>query len=245
MIQTAASALNRSGSSLFPGANNVIPNSPRESALRIEVKPDTPKKEKGPKRLNSSEAIQLAMMLSEQESLYGANMYDSLQPEDDAEIQAMIAQGMSMEEAVLGVFERKFIHPPTGSQGGSQSRSMSEMNLIPNNSNHTIGSKNNNFHMTVSQLSLGSVYSEKPSPSIATAQALPYQQQQPNPNFVPAPYNRMNSTQQPPPPPPPQQHAHYQPVRQNPQHGLPSVPSSHSVYSQSVRRRFFIFHFFL
>jgi hypothetical protein len=236
MIHSSAGALNRSGSSLFPGANNVIPNSPRESALRIEVKPDTPqKKEKGPKRLNSSEAIQLAMMLSEQESLYGANMYDSLQPEDDAEIQAMIAQGMSMEEAVLGVFERKYIHPPTGSQGGSQSRSMSEMNLLPNNSNSNIGSKNN-FHMTVSQLSLGSVYSEKPPPPVATAQTLAYQQQQqqPNPNFVPAPYNRMNSTQQ------PQQHAHYQPVRLNPQ-GLPSVPSSHSVYSQSVKRYFLFF----
>ncbi len=68
--------------------------------------------------MSSAEAIQLAMLLSEQEAQYGVNMYDSLKPEDEPEIQSMMANGKTMEEAVLAIFNRKVVDSPTLFQTG-------------------------------------------------------------------------------------------------------------------------------
>lgn len=169
-----AEVLKRSGSSLFPSANNVIPSSPREAVAAPAPQAKSPQ-HKGPKRLSSSEAIQLAILLSEQEAQYGANMYDSLRPEDDAEIQGMMAQGMEMEAAVMAVFERKYVHPQQQRQA--------------NQSNLSVRSAGHNSVASVSQLSMGSMYS----------QAQSYQSQIPNQGQLPPQpahaYARTNSQQ--------------------------------------------------
>ena len=58
------------------------------------------------------------MLLSEQEAQYGVNMYDSLKPEDEPEIQSMMATGKTMEEAVLAIFNRKVVDSPALFQTG-------------------------------------------------------------------------------------------------------------------------------
>lgn len=65
-------------------------------------------KESTLRRMNSHEALQLALLLSDQEARHGINMYDSLQLTDEPIIQHLIMnEGKSMEEAVLEVFNRK------------------------------------------------------------------------------------------------------------------------------------------
>lgn len=53
------------------------------------------------------EAMKLALLVSEQETEYGINMYDSLQPEDEDVIAEYMAHGYSLDEAVYEVFTNK------------------------------------------------------------------------------------------------------------------------------------------
>lgn len=97
----------RRGSSFFPDSTSVLPNNTRmnpnpPSTNRVNMKEATLR------RMSSDDALQLALLLSEQESRYGVNMYDSLQTTDEPEIQQlMVHEGKTMEEAVLEVFNRK------------------------------------------------------------------------------------------------------------------------------------------
>ncbi len=60
-------------------------------------------------RMNSSEAVQMAMMLSEQESKYGVNMFDSLRAVDEPEIERLVNVGYTLEQAVYALFEQKYM----------------------------------------------------------------------------------------------------------------------------------------
>lgn len=54
------------------------------------------------------EALEIGLLLSEQEAEFGINMYDSLTPADDPEIEYLTSQGYSTDEAILIIFERRY-----------------------------------------------------------------------------------------------------------------------------------------
>lgn len=63
-----------------------------------------------PMRVSSSEALQIGFMLSQQESEFGTNMYESLEAADEPEIQRLTTEGgMSTDEALLTIFQRKYM----------------------------------------------------------------------------------------------------------------------------------------
>ena len=61
-------------------------------------------------RMSSTEAIQIGMMLAEQEKKYGTNMYESLQKADEPKVAEFVKKGYTTEEAILMVFEDKFVN---------------------------------------------------------------------------------------------------------------------------------------
>ena len=61
------------------------------------------------------EALEVALLLSEQEAKYGTNMFDALGPDDNTLIQAYMCQGFSKEEAILIIFEQKVAGNDTSS----------------------------------------------------------------------------------------------------------------------------------
>ena len=64
--------------------------------------------------LTDDEAVNMALMLSQQESDHGINMYDSLRASDEQELQSLIASGLTNEQAVLFIFEKRY--PPKNVQ---------------------------------------------------------------------------------------------------------------------------------
>jgi hypothetical protein len=62
-------------------------------------------------RMSSTEAIQIGMVLAEQEKKFGTNMYESLQKDDEPMIQEYVKKGYTTEESILMVFEDKYVHP--------------------------------------------------------------------------------------------------------------------------------------
>eukprot|EP01034_Spumella_vulgaris_P021844 gene21844-27915_t len=54
------------------------------------------------------QAVEIAMIISEQEASYGINMYDSLTPADQPEIDAMVARGIDTDVAIRMVFDRRY-----------------------------------------------------------------------------------------------------------------------------------------
>ncbi len=60
-------------------------------------------------RMTSAEALQIGMILAEQERRFGTNMYISLQPEDEPKIDKYIGRGYTTEEAILRIFEKKYM----------------------------------------------------------------------------------------------------------------------------------------
>lgn len=120
----------RSGSSFFPNATSVLPNN-------TKLNPNPPstsspsvgdlQKEKTLRRMTSDDAMNLAILLSEQDSMYGVNMYDSLAPQDEATIQTLLREGMTLEQAVLKIFNTK--HPPKSNPASSSVPSASPASL--------------------------------------------------------------------------------------------------------------------
>ena len=62
----------------------------------------------GAKKDPDAEALEHAILLSQQESEYGVNMYDALTPADEPVIDEYVAQGFTREEAILIIFEEKY-----------------------------------------------------------------------------------------------------------------------------------------
>jgi hypothetical protein len=63
---------------------------------------------KGPYRMRAHEALQIGLILSQQEQEFGTNMYQSLTPEDEPEIERLNSLGFSTEEAILKIFQKRF-----------------------------------------------------------------------------------------------------------------------------------------
>ena len=61
-----------------------------------------------PYRMKAHEALQIGLILSQQEQQFGTNMYQSLQPEDEPEIEHLNSMGFSTEEAILKIFQKRF-----------------------------------------------------------------------------------------------------------------------------------------
>jgi len=63
---------------------------------------------KSPYRMKAHEALQIGLILSQQEQQFGTNMYQSLRPEDEPEIEHWNNLGFSTEEAILKIFQKRF-----------------------------------------------------------------------------------------------------------------------------------------
>ena len=61
-----------------------------------------------PFRMTAHEALQIGLILSQQEQQFGTNMYQSLAPEDEPEIERLNSTGFSTEEAILRIFQKKY-----------------------------------------------------------------------------------------------------------------------------------------
>ena len=61
-----------------------------------------------PYKMKAHEALQIGLILSQQEHTYGTNMYQSLTPEDEPEIERLSRLGYSTEEAILHIFQTRF-----------------------------------------------------------------------------------------------------------------------------------------
>jgi hypothetical protein len=68
--------------------------------------PTTP--DVSPYRMKAHEALQIGLILSQQEHAFGTNMYQSLTPNDEPEIERLNRLGYSTEEAILQIFQKKF-----------------------------------------------------------------------------------------------------------------------------------------
>lgn len=58
--------------------------------------------------LSEDEVMRLCLLISEQESLHGIHMYESLVPEDEEEINKMKEIGISNDDAILMIFDKRF-----------------------------------------------------------------------------------------------------------------------------------------
>eukprot|EP01040_Poterioochromonas_malhamensis_P012275 gene12275-13421_t len=65
-----------------------------------------------PKPFTVKDQLRLAMLLSTQESKYGFNMFDSLIPGDNEEITRLMSMGIRYEDAVLIIFEKRYVTKP-------------------------------------------------------------------------------------------------------------------------------------
>jgi hypothetical protein len=63
---------------------------------------------KGPYRMRAHEALQIGLILSQQEQEFGTNMYQSLTPPDEPAIERLNSLGFSTEEAILKIFQKRF-----------------------------------------------------------------------------------------------------------------------------------------
>jgi hypothetical protein len=61
-----------------------------------------------PGSLSEEKALQLTMLISTQESRYGFNMFESMTSVDKPQIERLMAQGNSFEDAVLHIFELRY-----------------------------------------------------------------------------------------------------------------------------------------
>jgi hypothetical protein len=87
---------NSSGISVVTGATPAVPQpSPRIGTYFKARGPD-------------DEALEMAILLSHQESAYGVNMFDSLRAEDEVTVNAYMALGYTENDAILEIFERRF-----------------------------------------------------------------------------------------------------------------------------------------
>lgn len=64
----------------------------------------------GKRRMSAHEALQLGQLLSQQEAEFGTNMYQSLTPEDEPEIERLMRLGYTNEGAIRHLFESRFLH---------------------------------------------------------------------------------------------------------------------------------------
>ena len=65
-------------------------------------------KSQSPYRMKAHEALQIGLILSQQEQQFGTNMYQALKPEDEPEIERLNSMGFSTEEAILKIFQRRY-----------------------------------------------------------------------------------------------------------------------------------------
>jgi hypothetical protein len=58
--------------------------------------------------VTSTDALQIGLLLSQQEQEFGTNMFESLTADDEAEMQSLRTAGYSLDQAALEIFSTKF-----------------------------------------------------------------------------------------------------------------------------------------
>jgi hypothetical protein len=103
------------------GADSNVMNRPLVSwrCCPDNVQTNDSAKPQNMRHIYAHEALQIGLILSQQEQEFGTNMYQSLTPEDEPEIERLNALGFSAEEAILHIFDGRFISRklPAGAAG--------------------------------------------------------------------------------------------------------------------------------
>ena len=73
------------------------------------------------------EALEMGILLSKQEAMFGKNMFDAMTREDDPAIERLIELGYAYHDAVLDIFELKYGHIPNTS---NPSRNVNHIHII-------------------------------------------------------------------------------------------------------------------
>jgi hypothetical protein len=60
--------------------------------------------------ITAADALQVGLLLSQQEKEFGTNMYESLRPEDEEELAKLVNSGLSSQDAALQIFQKKFVY---------------------------------------------------------------------------------------------------------------------------------------
>jgi hypothetical protein len=102
---TAAAASIASGGESVAGS---IQNTPDRSAAQTALDAEETASTKNPYRMKAHEALQIGLILSQQEQQFGTNMYQSLTPDDEPEIERLNGLGFSTEEAILKIFQKRY-----------------------------------------------------------------------------------------------------------------------------------------
>ena len=85
------------------------------------------------------QAMQVALLISQQEAEFGINMYDSLTPADQPEIDSLVASGYTTDDAIQMLFDRRYRSRPNNYGAGRANGSsvygggMQRMNSQPIN----------------------------------------------------------------------------------------------------------------
>lgn len=87
-----------------PGAYSMTPRFTTSASSSI-----TPNQRNMLTRMNSRDSMEIALKLSEQDAQYGTNMHDSLTAADEPEIEKLTRNGFQEHEALLEIFNRKFV----------------------------------------------------------------------------------------------------------------------------------------
>jgi hypothetical protein len=102
---TAAAASIAGGGGSAAGS---LQSSPDRSAARCVLDAEEGASSKNPYRMKAHEALQIGLILSQQEQQFGTNMYQSLTPSDEPEIERLNSLGFSTEEAILKIFQKRY-----------------------------------------------------------------------------------------------------------------------------------------
>lgn len=73
-------------------------------------------------RMSSTEALQIGLILADQERKYGLNMYQSVGPSDRSRVDVYVSRGFTVEEAILRIFEKKHVPPHLHTNLGPMTR---------------------------------------------------------------------------------------------------------------------------
>jgi hypothetical protein len=108
----------RNKSPLIPNLQEILNNAARKnvgnrkSSFAADSSPLKSLEDTDVHKIKSTDALQLGLLLSQQEKEYGVNMYESLQPDDEIEMERLMKdKGLNAKDAALEIFNRKLELP--------------------------------------------------------------------------------------------------------------------------------------
>lgn len=93
-------------------------------------------------RLRSTDALQIGLLLSQQEATYNTNMYESLQTADASALHTLMNEGKSVDDAVMELFHQRYVLPAANDNNNNTSPVGGSYHADNYSSNKNVGSSN-------------------------------------------------------------------------------------------------------